>query len=221
MKRIMLMMVVVLLLTACSAAPVSTGAGAPVDAADTNVQSAAVESTPVPPSAQVNTSGDVESILITDYADATNVRNQLAYGTLLLEGTELAVTPEQAQALLPLWQAMSALSGEATVVSEELNAVQTQIAETMTVEQVQAIAALKITNTQLTEFFQSKGIVLPTPVPGETRVPGAMKNLDPEVRQATQAARQASGEAGAGAGKISRTLLYDEVVKMLTERAAQ
>ena len=39
--------------------------------------------------------------LIEDYNDALSVRNQLAYGTLKLEGSAEAITAEQAAKLLP------------------------------------------------------------------------------------------------------------------------
>ena len=66
-----------------------------------------------------------------DYADATSLRNQLALGTLKLEGTANAITAEQAKALLPLWQAVVALSGTTTTAEAELTAVQNQIAEAL------------------------------------------------------------------------------------------
>ena len=49
-----------------------------------------------------NTDGDMA--IDTSYSDALGVSDQLALGTLLLEGTGQAITPEQAAALLPLWQ---------------------------------------------------------------------------------------------------------------------
>ena len=44
-----------------------------------------------------------------EFDDALSVRNQLAYGTLRLEGTADAVAADQAAKLLPLWQALQAL----------------------------------------------------------------------------------------------------------------
>ena len=43
-----------------------------------------------------------------NYPDSLTVRNLLLVGTLKLEDTDLEVTPEQAAALVPLWQAMKA-----------------------------------------------------------------------------------------------------------------
>lgn len=223
MKRILFFLIIALLFTACSPAPAADLAPAaavenaspdqPAEAQDAPSATA----TPAPDSAAPAEG----TFLSTEFADAANLRSQLAYGTLQLEGTAQAVSPEQARALLPLWQAVVALSGTATTVSEELTAVQDQIAAAMQPAQLQAIAGLAITNAALTEFYASRGVVFPTPVPGVTRVPGANKNLSEEDRQATRTAKEDSGIESTGAGQASKTLLYEEVIKLLTERAAQ
>lgn len=76
------------------------------------------------------------------YEGALDVQTQLALGTLRLEGTEDAVTREQAAVLLPLWQALagSALKGEA-----ERSAVLRQIEGSMAEAQVAAIAGMRLT----------------------------------------------------------------------------
>ena len=89
-------------LLAVAGALILAACGAPAQPSADTVATAtplvAAEATPVGP-------------LNTEFADAASLRNQLAYGTLLLEGTAQAVTAEQSQALLPLWQAIVALSG--------------------------------------------------------------------------------------------------------------
>lgn len=218
MKRLILIIFMVpLLLAACSTTP-STSSGTDSSAA---IAPASNQDVTPQPSGEEALSTEV---ITTDYDDATSVRNQLAFGTMKLDGTAQAVTAEQAKTLLPLWQAMSALSGNTSTVPEELNAVQNQIFASMTPEQLQAIADLQITNAKISEFYAEKGIVLPTMEPGVTRNPGAMKDLPEADREATKAARQASGEvsgAGAGAGQLTKTLLYDEVVKYLGDRVAE
>jgi len=161
----------------------------------------------------------VSSPLVIDFADAASLRNQLAFGTLKLEGTALAITPEQARALLPFWQAILSMSGDSTTISDELTAVQNQIIAEMKPDQLKAMAALQITNSQLSAFYAENGIVLPTPVPGVTKVPGSGKNLPVEVKQATQAAASASGTASMG--QAAKTLLFDSVIKLVTERAGK
>ncbi len=214
MKRLLLFLVVALLFTACSSAPTAVDANPA-----SNQPAAAQDMTAMPATAPAQAvAGDILSI---EFADAANLRSQLAYGTMKLEGTPQTVSSEQAKSLLPLWQAMLALSGTTTTVPEELTAVQDQIIAAMRPEQIQAIAGLQITNASLTEFYAEKGIVLPTPVPGVTKVPGANKNLSEEDRQATLTAKEANGDAATGTGQVTKTLLFEEVIQLLIESAAQ
>jgi hypothetical protein len=164
----------------------------------------------------------VAAYLKTDYTDATNVRNQLALGTLKLEGTSNAITPEQAKALLPLWQAIVALSGNTATAEAELTAVQNQIAEALQPAQLQAIGALQLTTAQLNAFNAEKGIVMPTPVPGVTKVPGSGSGISQADKEATRTAAEASGAVvGTGAGQVAKTALFNAVLELLTARAAQ
>ncbi len=193
MKKMIIFMVFAIALAACSPAP--AGSIVPTSASQ------------------------VSSILVIDYPDAASLRNQLAFGTLKLEGTPQAVTAEQARTLLPFWQAVVSMSGTSTTVSEELTAVQNQIIAEMKPEQLQAISALKITNAHLSSFYAEKGIVLPTPVPGVTKVPGSGKTISEEDKLATRTAAEASGTTGTG--MTSKTVLFDSVIKLLTERAGK
>ena len=76
-------------------------------------------------------------------------------GMLKLEGTEQAVTPDQAKALLPLWQAFQ---GGALQASAERNAVMAQIEAQMTPAQLEAIAALQLTPDDLRSWAQEQGL---------------------------------------------------------------
>lgn len=64
---------------------------------------------------------------------------QLSIGTLMLEGTSAAVTPAQAQGLLPLWQMLKALQESGTASDAETEAVLAQIEDGMTSEQLAVI----------------------------------------------------------------------------------
>lgn len=161
----------------------------------------------------------VAAYLTTEYTDAASLRNQLAYGSLKLEG-DAAITPQQAKTLLPFWQALKALSGSSTATDEELNAVQNQVVEAMTPAQLQAIAALQITNTALNSYYAEFGISMPTPVPGVTKVPGSNSGLTTEQKEATRTAAEALGTpVGSGSGQAAKTLLYDQVIELLTRLA--
>lgn len=94
MRKFLIVTTVVLLvfLSACSAAPAATEAA--VTTSNTNVAAATVA--PV-----------TSSVLSTDFTDAATVEQQLLAGTLQLEGSENAITEEQATQLLTLWESLN------------------------------------------------------------------------------------------------------------------
>jgi hypothetical protein len=101
--------------------------------------------------------GASSSALSTNYADALPVAGQLAAGTLKLEGSQVAVDAEQAAQLLPLWQGLSSLLSSATSSDLEVQGVVAQIESAMTAEQVAAIAAMQITQADVTTLVQNAG----------------------------------------------------------------
>ena len=99
---------------------------------------------------------------------------QLAVGTLRLEGTDQAVTTEQATQLLPLWQAYRTLSASDTAAQVELEAVIQQIQGTLTPEQTQAIELMQLTRQSMSEVLQALGLNLESEgTPGAQRTPPA------------------------------------------------
>jgi len=139
---------------------------------------------------------------------------RLLIGTFNLEETELAVTPDQAKALLPLWQAIRSLSASDTAASAEMAALEQQIQDTLTTEQQAQIATMPITRAEMQTLAEKLGITFNTgnranasgtPVargnggfppggggfPGGGPGPGGFQNLSPE-QQTTLEARRAS-----------------------------
>jgi hypothetical protein len=97
--------------------------------------------------------------------------NKLLVGTLKLEDTDQAVTIDEASQLLPLWQAYRSLSSSQTAAEEEVDALLNQIQSTMTTDQVNAIEAMNLTNTDMLDLMQSMGgvmVVRGTPNPDST-----------------------------------------------------
>lgn len=160
------------------------------------------------------------TVLSIEYSDAANLRSQLAYGTIKLADTPNAITSDQAQTLIPLWQAVVSLSGDTTTASEELTAVQDQITAALTAEQLQAIAEMKITNAGLNVFYAEYGIVLPTPIPGVTKVPGSGSGKTDEEKAAAEATKTAAGET-TGTGQSAKTLLFEKTIEYLTGVSGQ
>lgn len=197
LRKLLVLLGLLILSAACGAAPTAAPV-APADAANT--------------------------VLSEDYEDALSIRNQLAYGTLRLEGTADAVTAEQAARLLPLWQALQALDASSTTATAETTAVQEQIAAVLTPSQVSALASMRLTNAMLQAFYAEIGVAeVRTPEPGVTPQSSSFKDLPPEQREAAKATAQALGTpvGGSGAsGSVKKDALMDAVIELLTERAA-
>jgi hypothetical protein len=124
----------------------------------------------------------VSAYLDTSYEAALSVSGQLALGILQLEETGNAVSADQAGALLPLWQA---LRGGGLQSQEEMSAVLKQIEATMTGEQLEAIAGMRLTLDDLRAWAESQGLGLEG---GEgLGGPGRGGQLSPEARATRQA----------------------------------
>lgn len=124
------------------------------------------------------------------YEDALTTSSQLALGTILLEGTENTVSPDQAETLLPLWQVIGsgALESEA-----ETDAVLKQIEEAMTPGQLSAIAAMQLTVEDMGAWAQEQGVTLGGPRDGAR---GSLpEGMTEEQMEEMRAARE-SGEGG-------------------------
>ena len=150
-----------------------------------------VSTTPIPTA--------VGSKLDTSYDDALPSHLVLALGTLKLDGTANAVTPEQTKALLPLWQAVRSSVNTGGSNVDELNAVLTQIEGAMTNDQIGAINAMKLDTGAMRGWAIAQGLAMST---------------SPEV-QATQQAQGRSSGGMAGKGVVA---LADAIVKYVESR---
>ncbi len=83
---------------------------------------------------------------------------QLLVGTFKLEGTDVAVTEEQAAQLLPLWKGYRALSAADTVSQPELQALIAQLEKVYTAAQQAQWAELKFTRADMSTLMQEKGL---------------------------------------------------------------
>lgn len=97
---------------------------------------------------------------------------QLLVGTFRLEGTSNAVDAKTAATLIPLWQTYSQLTSSSTAAQAEIDAVISQIQETMTPQQVKAITAMKLTRQDQFTTMSSLGLTTfganGTPEPNST-----------------------------------------------------
>jgi hypothetical protein len=160
----------------------------------------------------------------------------------MLEETPHAVTPAEAQDLLPLWQMLRALYESGTASQVEVEATVNQIRVAMTPEQLAAIEEMNLTMAEMRDMMQELGIVdedefarrreqgdqegrggMRPPggeIPGQggqggMRPPGGMPpgmNLSPEEVATRQAERMSSGFG---------TALLDALIELLEARAAE
>lgn len=151
----------------------------------------------------------VSAYLPMDYEGAISARNQLALGTLRLEGTSLAPTADEALALLPLWQALRSLQSGGVSAPEEINAILAQIEASMRPEQLQEIAAMELTNTDMQEWASANDIQAGT----GGGVPGQGQGMSPEAR-ATRQAEQGISSGSTGGSRMSSALI-DAVIGFL------
>ncbi len=147
-------------------------------------------------SAGSNNGGYTSAALDVSYPNALPAAMQLALGSLRLEGSDQAITPAQAKALLPLWQA---LQGTALRNQAEVNAVLRQIERTMTQSQLAAIAELRLTMDDLRAWMEAQGITPPAGPPADAAA-GRSGNLTEEQRASLRATVEAGGQPPMGAG---------------------
>jgi len=173
---------------------------------------------------------------------------KLAVGTLKLENTDLAVTPDQAADLLPLWQVLNDLNSSDTAAPEEITALTEQIQGTMTSEQLKAIDDMGLTGQDIFATMQELGLVNAPQVNAEGtpqagggfrggQGPGGDFNFAPgggppgggpgggfggdnlnPEQIATAEARRAEG-GGTGFGNRMMTPLVEAVIKLLESKS--
>jgi hypothetical protein len=95
---------------------------------------------------------------------------QLAVGILKLAGTDQTVTAEQAKDLIVYWKTYRQLSQSDTAAQAEYDGLITQIEETLTTDQIQAITDMNITQQDV--FASLQGVTVTTSSSGSSTVSG-------------------------------------------------
>jgi hypothetical protein len=83
---------------------------------------------------------------------------QLLFGTFMLEGTDHAVTSEQATTLLPLWKLYRSLLESDITATAEIEAVAKQITQKMTTEQLSMMEDQAFDRDQMNTIMEELGI---------------------------------------------------------------
>jgi hypothetical protein len=104
-----------------------------------------------------NTAGPASGNQNATSSGELSVPMQIAIGTLKLDKTASDVTSDQAAKLLPLWETMQLLETSDTAAKQEIDALDTQIQETMTAQQMQAITGMNLTRQDMFAILQAQG----------------------------------------------------------------
>jgi hypothetical protein len=155
----------------------------------------------------------VASALDISYTNALPLRNQLLLGTLRLEESNWPISAEQAGTLVPLWQGIRGTLNSGASAQAEIDALLHQIESTLSPEQISAIGALKLTQTELQAWATSQGLSVGTGE-GAAAGQGSGQSLSPEARATRQAERGVTGEGGG-----LSTALLDAVIGLLEAKA--
>lgn len=190
MKKIIftIPIMLVLFLSACSSAAPATESS-DSSASSTQVTDLVNQSltASAPVVAQVSTNTGTVG-LSTAYDNAVSVEMQLLLGSIKLEGTDLKITKEQANILLPLWtnfqtlsQSMMPARGDMgqgqpnstpqpqtvdTAAQAQIDEIMKQIQSSMRPEQINAIAAMQITQEAAQTIMQEQGLTMGNPQQG-------------------------------------------------------
>jgi predicted lipoprotein len=176
--------------------------------------------------------------LTMSYTGALNASNQLMLGMLKLEGTDNAITSEQAKAML---RVMPALQGQVLTSDAERNAAWANIEAQLTQAQIGAIANMHLTQDDLQTWTRDnsrgsgagpmpggpapQGTPGAGPMPGgagSQGTPGAGPGQGGARPQGTFGAPPSFGGAagGSSAGAGQGNVLLNAVIRLLTNKSA-
>ncbi len=202
MKKINILLIfIVLLLAACNEASAqTTESSSSQEVSDTTVVESSIvtDNTSTDPTTEPE-EDKTRTILSTDYENSASVQAQLLIGIYQLNGTDLAVTTNQASSLIDLLTTLkdSFSSQEPSQGKQEGNEEPSQdarennpqdeiesiISEAVSVlsdEQISSIAAMQITQETVTTVMEALGITVEKPQNGQGNAPeGGMQQGNP------------------------------------------
>ena len=122
---------------------------------------------------------------------------KLMLGTVKLDETDYAVDAGQSSELLPLWKALRSLSESDTVAQAEIEALITQLEDTMTPNQISAIDDMNLTMQDMTGVMETLGIEA-------SGFGGRFGEMTPEMQATMEAARESGDFPGGGPGGFAQ-----------------
>ena len=151
-----------------------------------------------------NSDAYVSPNLDVSYENALNARLQLTLGSLKLAETSTPITREQAQVMLPLWQALQNMTKSGNSAQAEVNALLGQIEAAFTSEQLAAIREMKLVSDDIQTWASANGVTLGS----GSGQPGSGSGMSPEARATKQAAEGITpGSSGGASSALLNALI--------------
>lgn len=194
-----------LTLTACGGTPVQTVDAVP--AADSQPAADTVESTPEAEVVEEAAPATERVTLDMSFEGALSQKLMLSLGAMELANTENALSAEQAELMLFYWQALNNLTASGNSATEEVAALLTQIEDSFTPEQIQAINQMQLTSEYMTAWAAENGITMGSGAgAGGGQGQGGGSGMDADARATKQAAEGATGTAGSRENGVSAAI---------------
>ncbi len=130
----------------------------------------------------------------------SSLQEKLAAGTLSLEGTDNAVTAEQAKQLLPLWKAVKVLASSDTISNDEKQALYDQIQGTMNANQVQAITQMSLGMPEISALATKLGIDMSSASTSSNGMTEEERAAQIKSAQSSSSSSSSGGGFGGGPG---------------------
>jgi hypothetical protein len=86
------------------------------------------------------------------------LESKLLFGSLMLEETDMAITSDQAEELLPLWKLYTSLLDSDTTADAEIAAVMNSIQDAMTADQMEYIDGMQLGPDDIRQLMDDLGI---------------------------------------------------------------
>jgi hypothetical protein len=86
------------------------------------------------------------------------LESKLLFGSLMLEETDMAITSDQAEELLPLWKLYTSLLDSDTTADAEIAAVMNSIQDAMTADQMEYIDGMQLGPDDMRQLMDDLGI---------------------------------------------------------------
>lgn len=93
-----------------------------------------------------------------DFQPEESLESKLVLGSLMLEESDMAITSEQAEELLPLWTLYENLLESDTAADAEIDAVVNSIEDAMTVDQIEYIEDMQMGSDEMRQIMEDLGI---------------------------------------------------------------